>query len=489
VNDAVLSVKERSGLESTRGIPIEVPPYNRLTAALVPHALIADGHSYARLLVLYDLGGADLPPDRVKLTASLGHPVFERAERGRYVYRYSPPAGTPENTVRFDVSVEGDPVARGSMQLTLGLPPPARVLVRAPGKPLPCDGLSAAPVTALVFDAAGLGLPAQTVELFADGKALPPARYLGNGLYEASYTAPSTYPPGGLVQFLARTFDTSRGAITSSANYQLRPAPMPSAVSASLFPDPVPADGHTSAILALDVRDAAGFPLDGASLILVASHGALGPLQARGAGRYEASYTGPAAIPESGAFVRVVDSTGAFEARLGLPLRENPHRVLAGVRAGATHTLGDVLGARVGLDLYAPLRLRNATLGLGLTASYGSLTQLVTDGKGELTSRSRAVFLPVTLRLGYELYAGRQLSVQAGAGAVLTLARFGTSFNGAQANGVGGGGLGFLALGWALGPGQVFAELSYVAAPVETSAFRLESGGLGLEVGFRLGVL
>ncbi|MHB8876564.1 MAG: hypothetical protein ACYC8T_22950, partial [Myxococcaceae bacterium] len=50
VNDAVLSVKERSGLESTRGIPIEVPPYNRLTAALVPHALIAEGQSYARLL-------------------------------------------------------------------------------------------------------------------------------------------------------------------------------------------------------------------------------------------------------------------------------------------------------------------------------------------------------------------------------------------------------------------------------------------------------
>ncbi|MBI3183924.1 MAG: hypothetical protein HYZ28_17440, partial [Myxococcales bacterium] len=53
VHDAAVKVKERGGAIAERKVPIEVPPYNRLTASLVPHAILADGKSWARLDVSY----------------------------------------------------------------------------------------------------------------------------------------------------------------------------------------------------------------------------------------------------------------------------------------------------------------------------------------------------------------------------------------------------------------------------------------------------
>ena len=41
VHDAMLVVKDKQGLETKKKIPIEVPTYNRMTIALVPHAIVA----------------------------------------------------------------------------------------------------------------------------------------------------------------------------------------------------------------------------------------------------------------------------------------------------------------------------------------------------------------------------------------------------------------------------------------------------------------
>ncbi len=484
LRDVAVKVKDPRGGLANKKIGIEVPPYNRVTAALVPHALVADGQSEARLDVFYDLGGADVPPSRIKVTASLGEVRLERAEGGRYVYRYRPPAGVNVPNVEFSVRVDGDATAKAAATLQLGQPPPDKLVVRPPAKKLRADGVSKAKVEVIVFDEAGLGLAHQEVRVAANGAGLGLPTYRGNGLYELDFVAPAEFPPGGLVQFIA-TVDKLQGA----ANYQLVPPSAPSEVTARISPDPIPADGKTDAVVRFDVRDAAGLPLTGAKLLAVASHGTLGPLEDEGEGRYVAHLQAPDEVPDGKALIRLVDSSGTFEEKVELPMRENPRRLLIGVRGGFTHSLQDLMGARVGVDLSVGLRAGSVMLWLSALAQGGLAQQTVTDASGTLSSRSQLWFVPLQARFAAELWAGRRLSVLLGIAGGATWARYNTTLTGTISTGWGPNAGGFAGLNLAAGPGHLFLEVGYTWAPVSGDGFRVETGGVGLAAGYRLGVL
>ena len=155
------------------------------------------------------------------------------------------------------------------------------------------------------------------------------------------------------------------------------------------------------------------------------------------------------------------------------------------MRTGYTHSLGELTGGRFGIDSWIPVQLGPARMGVGFSASYGEAAQAVADGAGTLQSRSEARFVPVTARVGYELWAGRGASATAGFGVTATIARF-TNTLGPSGTGAGLGALGFGSFGWVLGPGQLFAEASLGTAPATATAFRLEAGGLSLDFGYRV---
>lgn len=487
VRFADVTIKDKVGVSVTKQVPIEVPAYNRLTTALVPHAVLADGQSEVRLDVFYDLGGADVPPDRIQVQASIGRAIFFRAGKGRYVFKYFPPAGATEKHVDFAVTVRGDPAARAGARLDLGLPPPARVVVRPPPVELAAGSPESSTAGALVMDATGMGLPGQAVQLSANGQPVLPLTYKGNGLYEAPWRAPASYPPGGLVQFQASVAAGGR-PISSQANYQLQAAPKPGSLTARFSPSPVPADGRTVARMVLDVRDAAGMPLENAQLIPVVSDGTLGPLEPAGRGLLAATYVAPAALPDREVVVKVVDENGGFERVLPVPIRSNPRRFLLGVTAGYALSPGDAAGARFGLEAWVPWRAGSLSFGSGVSASYGSASKTVADAGGTLQSRSEATFVPVALRLGWEIVAVRRFSVTLGGGPVATYATFKSTLTSGETSAWGLGGMGFGQAAWALGPGQLFLEASYAYAPVESGGFRLDAGGPGLLGGYRLGV-
>jgi hypothetical protein len=484
LRDVAVKVKEPKGGLANKKIAIEVPPYNRVTAALVPHAIVSDGQSEARLDVFYDLGGAGLDASRVKVTASSGEARLEKAEHGRYVYRYRPPAAATVPNVEFTVTVAGDPTSKATATLQLGQPPPDKLVVRPPQQKLRADGTSKAKVEVIVFDETGLGLSGQEVRVAANGAGLGLATYRGNGLYEFDFTAPAEYPAGGLMQFVA-----TDDKLTGAANYQLIAPSAPSEVTARVVPDPIPADGRTDAVVRFDVRDAAGLPLTGAKLLAVASHGTLGPLEDEGDGRYVAHLQAPDGVPDGPALIRVVDSTGTFEQKVELPMRENPGRFLIGLRGGFTHSLQDLLGPRVGLDLSLALHAGPVMLWLSALAQGGLAQQTVTDPTGTLSSKSQLWFVPLQLRLAAELWAGRRLSVLLGAGGGATWARYATTLTGLTSVAWGPSAGGFVGLNLAAGPGHFFLELGYTWAPVSGDAFRVETGGIGVAVGYRLGVL
>ncbi len=482
LRDVAVKVKDPRGGIGNKKIGIEVPPYNRVTAALVPHAIVADGASEARLDVFYDLGGADVPPSRIKVSATIGEVRLERAESGRYVYRYRPPSGATAANVEFNVSVNGDATAKAAATLMLGQPPPDKIVLRPPQQKLRADGASKAKVEVIVFDEAGLGVANQQVRVAANGVGLGLPTYRGNGLYEFDYVAPAEFPAGGLVQFVA-TDDKLSGA----ANYQLVAPSAPSEVTARVVPDPIPADGHTDAVVHFDVRDAAGLPLTGAKLLAVASHGTLGPLTEDGEGRYSAHLQAPEGVPDGKALIRLVDSTGSFEQKVELPMREDPKRLLIGVRGGFTHSLQELMGARGGLDLSVSARLGPVLVWLSALAQVGLAQQSITVG--ELSTKSQVWFVPLQARVAAELWAGRRLSVLLGAGGGATWARYSTTLTGLISSAWGANVGGFVGLNLAAGPGHLFLEAGYTYSPVVGEGFRVEAGGVGVSLGYRLGVL
>jgi hypothetical protein len=482
-----VTVRPRNGPEMTRPVPLEVPPYNRLTAALVPHSVLADGKSEVRLDVFYDVGGAEVPAERVKVTPSAGTVALRRAGRGLFTYRYTPPAGSAAATVSFAISVAGDPAARATAQLSLGVPRPARVVVTPPARPLRAGTGVAASIDVRVLDAAGMGLSGLEVTATANGDPLPRAESRGDGHYDIRFTAPAFYPPGGLVQLEAVAHHPEAFAF-GTANVQIEAPTTPRTVTPWLTPSPVPADGRTEAQVLLEVRDAAGLPLEHVGLITVPSHGTVGKLRERGKGLYEQTYVSPAALPDRDAQLRVMDASGAFDRSFPVPLRADPGRLQAGFAAGYTRSPGLASGVRGGAEVWVPIRVGGARLGLGAAASLGTASMSVADSTGSLHGTVDATFVPVALKLGYEVFATRRLSVVGGAGPIGTWARFRSSLSDDVEDGVGLGWMGFVDVGWAAGPGAAVLGGSWSSAVVRTTDHRLDAGGLSVTAGYRVRV-
>jgi hypothetical protein len=488
VSQCDVVIEEPGARPVSRRVPVEVPPYNRLTAALVPHAVVADGRSRVRLEVFYDLGGADVPADRIQVRPSAGTVSFRNASGGRYTYEYVAPAGTAAASATFSVSVRGDATAEATARVALGLPPPARVVLTPPARRVTVGSGDVAAATALVLDAAGMGLAGLELSASANGAPLPPPVDRGGGRYDVPYPAPATYPPGGLVQLRVSAAGRDGATVTGGANWQLDAPPVPGSIAARIVPAPVPADGRTEATVTFDLRDAAGMPLPHAEFIAVASHGTLGKVQERGGGLYEASYVGPARLPDGESVLRVVDGSGALDRTLPLPLRRPQRRLLVGVGGGYALSPGAAAGPRATADAWVPFRVGGAVLGAGVSASYGTAEQTVTDASGTLSSVTRAEFAPVAIRLGWEVAAGRRASLTVGAGAVASFARFESSLASGAEAGWAPGWLGFTTAAWALGPGHAFAEASFASAVVDTERYRLDPGGLAATFGYRVAV-
>jgi hypothetical protein len=486
IPEAIIKVREKAGPLITRRAAVAVPDYNRVTLALVPHAVLANGEDWVRVDVFYDApGGA--APERVHLKAAEGTLSLLRREKpGRLSYQYLAKPGSPSREVTFDVTVDGDSASKSSAKLSLGLPPASEISLVAPEKPILADGRATAPVLVKVFDAHGLGLPHQRLEVMANGQILRPVEDMGGGLYEAKFLAPSSYPAGGLVRLTAAVLKEDGQALSASANYQVLAPPLPASLKAQVSPRPVDADGKSRAVLAFDVRDKAGLPLRGAQLIALASHGTVSPVMEVGEGRYRAEFHAPEAPPpDSEALVRVVDSSNSFEAVVPVSLRK-VQRLLFGARVGFESNLGEMTGARVGLDALVPLRLFGAPFALEATASLGAASQTIHGSAGD--SRSDALFAPFALRLAYSPYLTAKLSTYVGAGPAVVLARVTNSANGYRSQKAAAGAVAFGACAIHWGPGQAFGELSWTWAAVGHPDFRLDAGGLGVALGYRLGL-
>lgn len=449
-------LKDRRG-ELVKHVPVEVPPYNRLTAALVPHAAPADGRSEVQLFVFYDLGGAEVPAERVRVAPSVGAVSLRHAARGLYTFAYTTPAGTAGASVSFAVSIAGDPTARATAVLSLrGTPPPparsspvpARVLVTTP--PTPIRPGASALVDVLVLDASGSGLPGLAVSATANGEPLPAAAPRGDGHYELRFTAPAAPPPGGAVQIEAVAQHPDTFAFgTAKLQVEAPPAPPPPPRPAAVRP--APPDARVVRV-APEPRPPVPAPLADAD-------------------RDDGDHLSPAPRRSAGAAPR-----------------RDPGRFLAGVTGGYAASPGVASGLRPGAELWVPFRVGDARLGVGVHAGVGTASSTASNDTGTLRSTVDAAFVPVALKLGYELYGQGRFSLTLGAGPVAAYARFRSSLTSTSDQAVGLGWTGFVDAGWGLGPGVAVLGLSYGSAVVNTVDYRIDPGGFSAALGYRVRV-
>ncbi|MCI0569946.1 MAG: Ig-like domain-containing protein [Myxococcaceae bacterium] len=485
VTDATVSVVDAAGKVTRRHVPVASPPYNRLTLALVPHALVADGREWARVDVFYD-AGREVRPDEVELVPSLGNVEFLRAEPGgRLVYRYVAPAEAREREVEFHARVVGDPQAEGRARLTLGLPPAAVVQVLPPEKPLQADGKSRATVRVRVLDTSGLGLPSQQVKVRTAAGTVEAVREEAAGDYTVELVSPAEVAGDGALSLEASVERADGRIVSGAALVGVKRARIPRSVTTHVSIAPLVADGESRAVLTFDVRDKEGHPLRGAELSASTGDGRVGAVEELGRGRYRTDFTAPASVPAAGeARVRLTDATGTYSETF--PVRLTPYRRLfVGLRGGVFSGLPGRAGMRVGLEAWAPLRLGGAPVTLGLSAHYGEGWSPFEPGASSAEGPGAQVrVVPVSLRIGHALLATSSATVHAGVGATAAWAHASGGEAG-ELDSTAFGGLGFLSGALMLGSGQLFAEFSYGYAPMRDARLGLDAGGLGVEVGVR----
>lgn len=464
VNRADVILAERTGAGIVKHVPVEVPPYNRLTAAVVPREAAADGRTAVRLEVFYDLGGEEVAPERIRVTPSAGTATHRGGARGRHTFGYTPPAGAAGQTVTFTIAVAGDAAARTTAQLALSaLPPPpppaataparrpsrpARIVVTAPARPLRVGSGESALVEVRVLDERGEGVAGLYVDVTASGEPLPPAVSVGDGRYEVRVAAPATFPPDGVVLLEAVAHHPDAFAF-GSARWQVEPASPPRAA---------PARPLAPAIVGATAPDAE--PRDDED-----------------------------DEPRQG---RVSEATRPAAARPG-PLAASrpsraPGRLFAGPTGTYTRSPGVASGLRGGADLWIPFQLGVARLGVGAAVGVGTASRSVTDLTGAFRGSTQATFVPLALKLGYEPFGGTRLSLVVGAGSQAAWARFRNTLVSGSEQGIGLGWLGFADLGWVVGPGVAVLGVSYGSAMVSTADYGVDPGGLSLSAGYRVRV-
>ena len=204
----------------------------------------------------------------------------------------------------------------------------------------------------------------------------------------------------------------------------------------------------------------------------------------------------PGRPPSEVTFQVTADGDPASSASVTLRQTIEPgYSVRVGGRVGVTHSLTALVAPRYGLDGWASFNLGLLPLGVGLAAGYGSAEQLVSGPAAVPLTRSELTLLPVSLRLAFAPGGlNDPVGLMAGAGFTTTVTRFRTFEEQGNVPGLdlwrlAPSALLFAGGTWNVGPGQLFGEVVLSWAAVDDQSFRLQAGGLAVEVGYRFEVL
>lgn len=356
-------------------------------------SLAANGASTTRVLVtVRDASGNPVGTSAgtVALAASLGS-LGNVTDHGDGTYTATFTAGTTAGAARVIGTLNGEAIAdTARIELRPSTPSATTTTIDADSASMVADGLSTTRVLVTVRDEYGnpAGASAGTLALAASLGSLRDIMDHGDGTYTAVFTAATTAGTATISGIL------NGAVIADTAQIELRPS-TPSVTASTLHADSasMAADGHSSSLVTVTVRDAYG-NLVGASagtVILATSLGSLGDITDHGDGTYTATFT-------AGTIAGSVTITGTLN---GEAIADSAHIELRPSTPNATMTTlhADSVSIAANGISYTTVTVIvrdmngnpvGASAGIvTLATTAGSLTNVLDHGDGTYTAQLR----------------------------------------------------------------------------------------------------
>jgi hypothetical protein len=410
VPPGVLEVVARSAegaTETQKTVPVDLPPYNRLTLAVTPYLIEADGRSSATVHVYYDV---DRPPpiDQVAVSAPRGQVERIGADASRYRFRFVPERGESKADVVLETRVQRDRHSSAKVTLSLGTPIPQRLVSTIDPAPLVTDGVSTKPVQILLMDRLGLGVPRTTLTASAAGARCSAPVERGGGKYELEVRAPPRYPASGRIRLRLGVAD--HPALAEEVDIPLAPPPWPEEASITIDPERPISDGSTFTVEVL-AKDQAGRGFE-SGIVVTAGGSRVGEVQNLGGGRYRADVTPPDGADS--VELRVTDPSGRFSLEHRATLDPPPSLMFVGAKAGAAYHRRPSPSAALEVGVRLPVGERRITLAIG--GGFRRVTQDVAlpaiFPEGSIVEAQLLMF-PVTIGGAYDLFTSTGLRIYA----------------------------------------------------------------------------
>jgi hypothetical protein len=289
---------------------------------------------------------------------------------------------------------------------------------------------------------------------------------------ELEWTPPRRIEPDQFATLVARA-----GKLEARARIALLPGPV-HVLSISSERPHVREDGAVDSTLVVLARDELDNPVSHVALVATA-RGRTGAFEAKGPGRYEASYSAPIG-GDSHDVVRVEAASGVV-ATITLGEVEWLQGVFFGARGGYLTNFARVAGPLVLAQVGMRLPLRDLQIDVGLDGGWYSSQH---EDSGPISTEVQA--MPLLARADYVVdLQPLQLRAYAGPGIMLTRAQVESvnsgrvRTNAVSAMAAAGGGVAL-----ALGPGRVVCELGYWYAHVHTDNVEGNVGGATASLGY-----
>jgi hypothetical protein len=410
----VVATSSRGRDLSQGTVPVDVPPYNRLTLAVTPYLVPADGESAVTVHAYYDVQTTPPPMEKVRVAFEKGELKPLEQEANRYKYRYVPQRGTQAGEVVLKASIQGDRVSQAEAKLSLGIPIAEKIVSRGTTEPVVADGLSRGAFTVLVLDRLGLGVPKLTLTATSSFARIESVREVGQGEYQVQLDPLDRYPTGGSAMIEVLYARGEKDTLKARFDVPISPAPWP--VRAEMTPEPeIPlADGATAFLVSISTFDAAGNAVDGANLRLSPSTPKSATVESL---KHDGRGYVARVVPASGADdleLLLTDESGHLRAVSHVSLRSPPKYFGVGAFIGGAYNARPVPTGGLEIDLRPEILDRRLTL-YGAVA-FREVSQHFTVMGLPVAVDATLQILPISLGATYDVYAGQDLRAYVGAG-------------------------------------------------------------------------
>jgi hypothetical protein len=476
IHEATVTATSTKGGVSKKKAPLNVPPYNRLTVAVVPHAVVADGRSSARIHV-YVAGGRH--ESKVQVEASTGTVVTEKPESPDHlVFAYTPAKGA-KGWVTFSASIIGDRVSSHTATLALGEQQPAKLVIRPPEK---LEFGTPAEIRVLVLDESGLGVADKPVTLAAPGLEIKARRDSGDGTY-AFDSVVIAYPSGGSLD-LSASLALAPGQSLSA--HEAVPVHRPVGARSARF-DSAPKfvwAGSVSVGISATVLDATGTPIPPDGVTMIALGADLS--EVKEVGDHLEAELKPPRFPHE-VKLEVVTPDGRALAEHVIEIGGDDGRLYLGARVGAPGDFAALLIPRLALEATArPKMLEDQILiGLLVAETAGKVPDIRETPSTGLTSEN--VF-SLSLRVTLDDFKFGPFSFQPGVAAIGAWVHpLGSTSGCPPLVSHFAAGASIFATAFArLGPGQFLIEVGYGVTSIAKADLSMNAAGLYIDAGYRV---